>query len=497
MITDFYEFFVRLGSFVVRIHMTFALRRLGFARSFGFIRTSGAGYGAKCLNFSTRSSSDKKGRTSKTARLLTSIDDRFHIFKAGQTVLDLGCCPGGWSQVAVSKTTPLSDASNARQCVLGVDIVRMEPIRQHTFVQGDFTSSLVQSRLLKKLGMKGVDVILSDCGVEHGHDTSTELCRQTMSFAAKALTESGKVVVRLVRGPKEDRLLADLEEAFESVKQVRLMESQVCFVCFGYRGPRVVKPSSALDVDEEMQVRARRTKKSDEIYMLAGNTTKIVKLPSLSVKQRHVEDEYVQLAKKHGYRCRSAFKLQQIDDTFGFFRENQTVVDLGCAPGGWSQVALSRIGGGRVVGIDRLSMDPLPNHTFVLGDFSSQAIRSEVESLIGAAGADVVLSDMAPRTRTVGRDEADHEASVLLCGIAQELALEILKPEGWFVFKLFRGSGEREVTTALEARFRKVVQVQPPATRSASREVYIVCAGFQKLQGNLDGCAAPHSVAML
>jgi len=428
--------------------------------------------------------------------VLQRIDDRFCIFRKDQVVLDLGCSPGGWSQVALMRTSlgASSQMSKGQQSaarhVVGVDKLPMKALPQHVFVQGDISSSDVQSRLLRELGSARADVLLSDFGVEHSHRESVELYHLTMALVSKVLKTDGWLVARLVRGTEEDRILAELEGTFGKVRQVRILSSQVCLVCSGYSGVAASASSGSSGplptvIEKSMQVRPRRMQTmSQEVYLMSGGVGELLKVPALSAKQRQLEDEYVQLAKKEGYRCRSAYKLLQMDDAFRFFKRDQVVVDLGCAPGGWSQVALARIeieegrGPGRVVGVDKSHMEPLQNHNFVKGDFRLQDVQSKVLEEVGAGGADVVLSDMAPKTRAVGYDMEDHAASVDLCSIAEELAVNVLKRGGCFIFKLFRGPEEHKILVRLRARFQEVLQVQPSATRSASREVYIVCSGY-------------------
>lgn len=195
---------------------------------------------------------------------------------------------------------------------------------------------------------------------------------------------------------------------------------------------------------------------------------------------RQLNDPYVREAKRLGYRSRAAFKLIQLDDRFHFLKPGLRIVDLGAAPGGWSQVAAARVkseaGRGRVVGIDVLATPPVPGATVLQLDFlapeAPDALRAEL-----AGPADVVLSDMA--APTTGHAATDHRRVMALAETAYAFAREVLAPGGTFVAKVFQGGTEKELLDALKRAFATVRHAKPPASRSESAEVYVVAQGFR------------------
>jgi 23S rRNA (uridine2552-2'-O)-methyltransferase len=201
--------------------------------------------------------------------------------------------------------------------------------------------------------------------------------------------------------------------------------------------------------------------------------------------RRQLADPYVAAARRLGYRSRAAFKLIELDDRFQLLRPGAWVVDLGAAPGGWTQVAVARIGagppeGGRVVAVDRLPMEPVPGVSFVQVDFLEQEASSTIEAQLPGK-ADVVLSDMAPMT--TGHSAADHVRIMELAEAAWALAAQMLKPGGSFVCKLFQGGGARGFVDELRRRFSSVRFAKPPSSRSQSAEIYVVARGFRGRQG--------------
>jgi 23S rRNA (uridine2552-2'-O)-methyltransferase len=190
---------------------------------------------------------------------------------------------------------------------------------------------------------------------------------------------------------------------------------------------------------------------------------------------RQLNDPYVAEAKARGWRSRSAFKLMELDDRFHLLGRGKRVVDLGAAPGGWSQVALER-GAGAVVGIDLLAVDPMPGAAFVQGDFADPEMPAKLAALIGGK-ADLVLSDMAPNT--TGHSATDHIRILALAELALAFATELLAPGGAFVCKLFQGGAERTLLAAMQRRFAKVRHAKPPASRKESSELYVVATGFR------------------
>ncbi|MBV9785786.1 MAG: RlmE family RNA methyltransferase [Acidisphaera sp.] len=187
---------------------------------------------------------------------------------------------------------------------------------------------------------------------------------------------------------------------------------------------------------------------------------------------RQLNDPYVQAARAQGWRSRAAFKLLELDDRFRLLRRGCRVIDLGAAPGGWSQVALRR-GAGRVVGIDLLPIAPIPGATLIQGDFTDPAVSALLD-----AEADLVLSDMAPNT--TGHAATDHVRIMALAELAADFAAGVLVEGGSFVGKVFQGGSEREMLTAMKRRFASVRHAKPPASRKDSSELYVVAQGFRK-----------------
>ena len=192
---------------------------------------------------------------------------------------------------------------------------------------------------------------------------------------------------------------------------------------------------------------------------------------------RQINDPYVAEAKTAGYRSRAAYKLRQLDDKHRFLRAGARVVDLGASPGGWTQVAVQRVGkNGRVVALDLVEIDPVPGAEFILGDIQSSEIQGQLREALGG-DADVVLSDMAaPAT---GHAKTDHIRVMALAEAAHECACSMLAEGGAFVVKLLIGGADRDLLTALKRDFRRARHVKPPASRSDSREIYLVASGFR------------------
>jgi len=189
--------------------------------------------------------------------------------------------------------------------------------------------------------------------------------------------------------------------------------------------------------------------------------------------QRHVADPYVRKAKAQGYRSRAAFKLAEIDRADRLFARGQRVVDLGAAPGGWSQVAAERVGpNGRVVAVDLADMAPLPGVTFLRGDFTGQAVLDALEQALGGERVDLVLSDLSPNLSGVAA--TDQARSLRLGEHALEFALAHLKPEGGFLVKAFQGAGFPGFLRRVRASFAQVAARKPGASRSRSSEMYLL-----------------------
>jgi 23S rRNA (uridine2552-2'-O)-methyltransferase len=194
--------------------------------------------------------------------------------------------------------------------------------------------------------------------------------------------------------------------------------------------------------------------------------------------QRHVNDPYVKQAQKDGYRSRAAYKLIQLNDRDRFLKPNQLVVDLGSAPGGWSQVAARQIGRrGRVVATDILPMDAVANVEFIQGDFTDEAVLAKIIEALGGSKPDLILSDIAPNIS--GIDSADQASSMYLVELALDMVRRTLKSGGTFVTKVFQGVGSEDFLRDVRKSFGKVAIRKPEASRSQSREVYFVAKDFK------------------
>lgn len=192
--------------------------------------------------------------------------------------------------------------------------------------------------------------------------------------------------------------------------------------------------------------------------------------------REHFSDPYVKEAQRRGYRSRAALKLAALDKRDRLLRPGMTVVDLGAAPGGWSQLAAERVGpGGRVIALDILEMDPVERVTFICGDFREEGPLQELEALLAGGGADLVLSDLAPNIS--GQDAVDQPRAMYLAELALDFARQWLNPDGVFVVKLFQGEGFDEYLAELRSGFRRVVVRKPPASRNRSREMYALASG--------------------
>lgn len=195
--------------------------------------------------------------------------------------------------------------------------------------------------------------------------------------------------------------------------------------------------------------------------------------------REHVNDPYVKRAQIEGARSRAAYKLQQIDERERLLKPGMTVVDLGAAPGGWSQVAARRVApGGRVIAVDLLEMPPLPGVVFIQGDFGSAATLAELERLLGNQPVDLVLSDMSPNISGIA--SVDQARAGTLAELALGLSLNHLKPQGNFLVKSFQGEGFEAFVKTLRRHFTQVVTRKPRASRSRSSEVYLLGKGFKR-----------------
>jgi len=206
----------------------------------------------------------------------------------------------------------------------------------------------------------------------------------------------------------------------------------------------------------------------------------------------HINDPYVKLAQREGYRARAAYKLKEIDETLGLIRPGQVVVDLGAAPGAWSQYLRRRfapkeagIGGaavgqlnGTIIGLDLVEVEPIEGVQFIEGDFNEEAVLGELEAALAGRPVDLVLSDMAPNLSGISSSDAARVAH--LVELALEFALRHLRPEGALVVKLFHGSGYSQLVELFKKTFRVVRPVKPKASRDRSSETFLVGIGLKK-----------------
>lgn len=191
----------------------------------------------------------------------------------------------------------------------------------------------------------------------------------------------------------------------------------------------------------------------------------------------HEADRYVQEARKLGYRSRAVFKLQELQERDRILKPGQVVVDLGAAPGGWSQYARPLLGRkGRLFALDILPMDSLAEVDFICGDFREAAVLEALEAEVGPQGVDLVMSDMAPNL--IGVDVADQASSIYLCELALDFAVRHLKPGGAFLVKVFQGEGSDAFLRSVRSAFPRVVVRKPKASRPRSREVYVLARNF-------------------
>jgi 23S rRNA (uridine2552-2'-O)-methyltransferase len=191
---------------------------------------------------------------------------------------------------------------------------------------------------------------------------------------------------------------------------------------------------------------------------------------------RHFNDEYVRRARQDGYRSRAAYKLLEIQEKDRLIRPGMTLLDLGAAPGGWSQVASRLVGPrGLVVALDVLPIEPIANVVFVRGDFREDEPLSRLRELLRGKAVDVVISDMAPN---LSGTAADQPRMIYLCELVLDLARDVLKPGGHLAVKIFQGAGFDDYLKDIRRSFARVVSRKPEASRSNSRELYLVAQGF-------------------
>lgn len=202
-------------------------------------------------------------------------------------------------------------------------------------------------------------------------------------------------------------------------------------------------------------------------------TNKTLSKSSKAWMKEHMDDHYVQLAQKEGYRARAAYKLLEINEKTTLIKRGMTVVDLGSAPGSWSQVAGRLVGSeGALIALDILPMDALENVTFIQGDFREAEVFDQLMNEIGNREVDVVLSDMAPNT--TGHKAVDQPRMIYLCELAVDFALKVLPEGGSLIMKIFQGEGTPALRDQMQSQFSKVRSVKPAASRARSKEMFWV-----------------------
>ncbi|ODT75268.1 MAG: 23S rRNA methyltransferase [Pelagibacterium sp. SCN 64-44] len=225
-------------------------------------------------------------------------------------------------------------------------------------------------------------------------------------------------------------------------------------------------------------------RKSDRDLKIRVKTAKGRKVASTKWLERQLNDPYVARARSEGYRSRAAFKIKEMDEKHKLFKKGMRVVDLGAAPGGWSQVAAAAVGSTvdnpLVIGIDYLDMDPIPGVVLLKKDFTEDDAPAMLIEAMGGQPADVVISDMA--SPTTGHRPTDHLRIVHLIEIAADFAIQVLKPGGSFVAKVFQGGTEHELLHMLKRHFKTTFHAKPPSSRSDSAEAYLIAKGFKGLE---------------
>lgn len=220
----------------------------------------------------------------------------------------------------------------------------------------------------------------------------------------------------------------------------------------------------------------KKTSKGDNLRTVKTRvkTARGRKVSSILWLDRQLNDPYVQRAKADGFRSRAAYKLSEMDEKYKLLKKGARVVDLGAAPGGWTQVAAQK--GCRVVGLDLLEVAPIPGAEIIVLDFMDDSAPGTLKQMLGGE-ADAVLSDMAPNT--TGHNPTDHIRIVMLMEAAYHFACEVLAPNGVFVCKVWQGGAETKLLAEMKQRFRVVKHAKPKASRAGSAEMYVVATGFR------------------
>jgi 23S rRNA (uridine2552-2'-O)-methyltransferase len=222
---------------------------------------------------------------------------------------------------------------------------------------------------------------------------------------------------------------------------------------------REIKPQTSRALKERLRTAKQRTK-SSQLWL-----------------ERQINDPYVRAAKAQGYRSRAAYKLKEMDEKYRFLKRGSRVVDLGAAPGGWTQILVERVGADVVLAVDLQAIEPIEGAKIIELDFMQADAPEIIRRSLGGP-VNVVLSDMA--SPATGHRETDHMRVMALCEAALEFAIEVLEPRGTFLCKVLRGGTERSLLETLKRRFGKVVHIKPPASRAGSAEMYVLAMDFKK-----------------
>ena len=222
-------------------------------------------------------------------------------------------------------------------------------------------------------------------------------------------------------------------------------------------------------------------RRSDRDLKVRVKTAKGRKIGSTLWLQRQLNDPYVAKARAEGYRSRAAFKIKELDERYHLFKKGMRIVDLGAAPGGWSQVAAPIVGSTEenrlIVGIDYLEMDPIPGVVLLQKDFNDEDAPQALIDALGGHKADIVMSDMA--APTTGHRATDHLRIIALVELAADFAVQVLAPGGTFIAKVFQGGTEHELLHMLKQNFATTMHAKPKASRQDSAETYLVARGFK------------------
>jgi 23S rRNA (uridine2552-2'-O)-methyltransferase len=231
------------------------------------------------------------------------------------------------------------------------------------------------------------------------------------------------------------------------------------------------------------------TKKKGSNLLIGGRAGENIRVRNKGKKskssvawlERQLNDPYVRQAQKEGYRSRAVYKLKEIDETFDIFHQWQKIVDLGCAPGSWSEYVVEKLRrNAMVVGVDLQEVEPLDGAVFIQGDFNDDEVLEKVEYLLDGK-ADIVMSDMA--ASATGHSKTDHLKIMVLLELALDFAINNLREDGHFIAKVLQGGAEKQLLDSAKKHFKKVKHYKPAASRKDSSEIYLIALGFRKVEG--------------